>query len=341
MATRRTQLRRRKELIQWKVCPPLPGRLVFQFPEYLPERRVYYVLGKIVILGHPDHVQSFDIDRLVFADDLRRKFLKRISSGIADFGVQPGYSKPGFLSIITVLDLSRQTALKYPQSLFILNERARIFELFALAGSGQRLDTNIYADFGFGLFEWLNIGFNQDTHKIPIAGVTADGQIEGFSVIRKRATPNNVERFGLLCQSDSAVSKGEGVGGVSSRLAMTARFKFRILRSLLEEVSESRIEIKQRLLKNNRTDLGKKGLLGLFFPLGEFQRSVMIVNGFLFLLPGFTAIVQSLIVDIANAAEGSPKLRNLRISWEESVFESLLDYHGDILKQIGRLCNGR
>src|SRR5215475_8320518 len=106
---------------------------------------------------------------------------------------------------------------------------------------------------------------------------------------------------------------------------MTARFKFRILRSLLEEVRESRIEIKQRLLKNNRTDLGKKGFLGLFFPCGEFQRGVMIVNGFLVLLPGFTAIVQSLIVDIANAAEGSPKLRSLRISWEESVFERLLD----------------
>jgi hypothetical protein len=38
-------------------------------------------------------------------------------------------------------------------------------------------------------------------------------------------------------------SKGEGVGGVSSRLEMTARFKFRILRSLLEKIGESGIEI--------------------------------------------------------------------------------------------------
>jgi hypothetical protein len=117
MPTRRTQLRRRKESIQRQVCPAAPGSLVFQFTEYLPERRIRDVFGKIVILYHPYYVQSFDIDRLVLADDLRREFLKRIPSGIADFGVQSGYSESGFLSIITVLDLSRQTALKCPQSL--------------------------------------------------------------------------------------------------------------------------------------------------------------------------------------------------------------------------------
>jgi hypothetical protein len=141
---------------------------------------------------HPDHIQSFNKDRLVFADDLRREFLKRIPSGIADSGVQSGYSESGFLSIITVLDLSRQTTLKYPQSLFIHNERARIFELFSLAGRGQRLNPDIYADFGSGLFEWLKVGFNKNADKIASARIPADGQVEEFSVIRKRATPGNI-----------------------------------------------------------------------------------------------------------------------------------------------------
>src|SRR5882672_5059709 len=109
MTTRRAQLRRRKESIQRQVCPAVPVSLVFQFAEYFPERRISNVFGKIMILYHPGYVQSFDIDRLVFANDLRREFLNRVSSGIADFGVQFGYSKPGFLSIITVLDLARQT----------------------------------------------------------------------------------------------------------------------------------------------------------------------------------------------------------------------------------------
>src|SRR5215468_2575843 len=104
MPARRTQLRRRKESIQWQVCPAVPVRLVFQFAEYFPERRVRDVFGKIVILYHPDYVQSFDIDRLVLADDLRREFLKRVSSDIADSGVQFGYFESGFLSIITVPD---------------------------------------------------------------------------------------------------------------------------------------------------------------------------------------------------------------------------------------------
>jgi len=253
--------------------------------------------------------------------------------------MQPGYSESGFLSIITVPDLTRQTALQYPQSLFTPDERARVFDLLALAGRGQRLNTNVYAHFGFGLFERLNVGFNQDADKIAIARIPADSQIEDFSVIRKRTTPNNVERFGLLGQDDSTISKGEGIIRVASRLAMTARFKFRILSSLLEEVGESGVEIPQRLLKNNRTDFGKKGFLRLLFPCGEFQSGIVIADGFLLLLPGPAVKFEGLIVYKTSAAEGSGKLGGLRIRGEESVFESLLDYHGEILQGIGELCN--
>jgi hypothetical protein len=260
------------------------------------------------------------------ADDLRRKSLKRIPSGIADFGVQFGYSKPGFLSIITVIDLTRQTTLQYLQSLFAPHERARIFDLLAVAGRGQSLNADIYADFGPGLFEWLNGSFNQDADKIASAGISADRQIDDFRIARERPAPYNVEWFGLLCQYDSTVSKGESIGGVASRLAMTARFKFRILRSILEEIGESCIEIAQRLLKNNRTDLGKKGFLRLLFPFGEFQRGVVIANGFLFLPPGLAAIFQSQIVNIASAAEGPGELSRLLISGKESILERLL-YH--------------
>src|SRR5262245_11024169 len=42
------------------------------------------VLGKIRMFQHPDYVQSFDKDRLVFADDLRRELLKHIPSGVTD-----------------------------------------------------------------------------------------------------------------------------------------------------------------------------------------------------------------------------------------------------------------
>src|SRR5262244_3146783 len=124
MAARRTQLGRREELIQWEVCPAVPSRLVFQFAEYLGKRRIRDVFGKIVVLNHPGHVQSFDKDRLVLADDLRSEFLKRVSSGIADPGVQPRYFEPSFPAIIAALDLARQTALKSLQPLFAPEESA-------------------------------------------------------------------------------------------------------------------------------------------------------------------------------------------------------------------------
>jgi hypothetical protein len=99
---------------------------------------------------HPDYIQSFDKDRLVFADDLRRELLKPIPSSVTDFGVQSRHSQSGLCPIITILDLTRQSTLKYSQSLFMLNERARVFDLLAIAGRSRRLNTNVYADFGFG-----------------------------------------------------------------------------------------------------------------------------------------------------------------------------------------------
>src|SRR5262245_12230825 len=334
MSTRRTQLRRRKEPVQWQIASAIPFRLVFQFTEYFGKRRISNVLGQIRMFQHPDYVQSFDKDRLVFADDLRRELLKRIPSGVTDFGVQSRHSESGLCPIITILDLTRQPTLKYSQSLFILNERARTFDLLALAGRSKRLNTNVYADFGSGLPERFDLGFNKDADKIASTCVPADSQIEDFSVIGKLPTPNNIELFGLLGQYDSTISKGEGIGGVANRLAMTARFKFRILRSLLEEVRESRIQITQRLLKNNRTDLGKEGFLRFLFPFSEFQCGAAIAEGFLLLLPSLAAIIQSPIVNIARAAEGSGKLLSLLTSREEPVFESLLNYHGDILRQL-------
>ena len=111
---------------------------------------------------------------------------------------------------------------------------------------------------------------------------------------------------------------------------MTARFKFRILSSFLEEVGESRIEITQGLLKNDRTDLGKEGFLRLLFPFGELQCGVVIAEGFLVLLPGLAAKFEGLIVYKASATEGSGQLLGLFIRGEELVFESLLNYHAYI-----------
>ena len=136
-----------------------------------------------------------------------------------------------------------------------------------------------------------------------------------------------IRRLGLLSKCDQAISKAESIGSVASRLAMASGFKFRILSSLLEEICKSRIEIAQRLLKNNRTALGEKGFLRLPFPFGQFQGGIVIANGFVLLLPCLIAMVQSLIVNKASATEGPGKLRGLRSSREEPEFKRLLNYH--------------
>jgi len=283
-----------------------------------------------MIFQHPDYVQSFDKDRLVLADDLCGEFLKRVSPGVADFGVESGYFQSGLLAIVTALDLARQAALKPLQSLFSPDERARIFELFALAGRGQRLNANVYAYFGFGLLKWLDVGFDQNADKMASSCVSADGKAKDFCILRQQTTPRNIERRGVLGQRDLSISKAKSIGGIARRLAVASGFEFGILRSLLEEIREGGIEIAERLLKNNRTDLRKKGPVRLLFPLGKFRCGFVIANGFLLLPPGRGAQLQCLIVNIPGATEGSGQLLGLFISGEESVFESLFNYHAYI-----------
>jgi hypothetical protein len=73
--------------------------------------------------------------------------------------------------------------------------------------------------------------------------------------------------------------------------------------------------------------------------LGEFQGGLVIADGFLLLLPGLAAKFEGLIVNEASATEGSPKLSGLCISGEESVIESLLDDHVDILDHFRGCCD--
>src|SRR5262245_23126881 len=103
MTTTRTQFGRGIELIQFSIISPIPVGLVFQFPENLAKGRICYMLGQLAILQHPGDVQSFNIDRLVLADDLGREFLNRISTAVADSGMELGYYEPGFLSIVAPL----------------------------------------------------------------------------------------------------------------------------------------------------------------------------------------------------------------------------------------------
>src|SRR5215475_8137641 len=222
MPTRRTQLRRRKKPVQWQIGSPIPFGLVSEFAEYFPKRRINDVFGQRVILRHPGHVQSFDKDRLVLADDLRREFLNRVSSGIADSGVESGYFMFSFLAIVTALDLARQAALKPLQPLFSFDQWARVFNLLAFAGRGQRLNTYVYTDFCFRFLQWRYIGFDENTYKIASNRILAYCQIQYLSVFRQLAAPRNIERRGLLGQCYLPVSKREGVGGIAGRLMMMA-----------------------------------------------------------------------------------------------------------------------
>jgi hypothetical protein len=339
MATPRTQLRRRKEPIQRKIGSAVPECLVFQFSEYLSERRINDVFGKIVIPHHSGHVQSFDKDRLVLADDPGRELLKRVAPCVADSGVKSGYFELGFLTIITAFDFARQSALKSLQSLFSSDQWTGIFYLLAFTGRGERLDADINADFSFSFLQGLDVGLDQNAHKIAPGCIATDRQAEHLGIVRQWTTPRDIQWLRLLGQRDLAVSKSKSIGRIASRLVGAPGFESWIFSPLLKEVCEGRIEIAERLLKRYRTDFGKKSSIRILFPFSKLGCGFVIADKFLFLLPGHASQFQCLIVNISRAAEGASQLRGLFVSGEESVFESLFDYHERILYSTRPYCN--
>jgi hypothetical protein len=119
---------------------------------------------------------------------------------------------------------------------------------------------------------------------------------------------------------------------------MAPGFEIGIPGSLLEEVRKSRIQIAERLLKDNRADFGKKSPLRLLFPLCKFGGAFVIAYGLLFLEPGCGPKLQCLIVNIASATKGMRQLRRLLTGRKESVLEGLLLYHQIILHWISTFC---
>src|SRR5262249_32937778 len=154
--------------------------------------------GQIVVLNHPDHIQSFDKDRLVLADELGREFLKRVPAGLADFGVPFGHFQVRLVAVLAPISFAREAPLKPLPSLFAPDEWARVFEFLPVAGRGQGLKADIYADLGVGLLERLNLSVDEETDKIALTCISADGEADEFRVGGKRSAPDDVERLGLL-----------------------------------------------------------------------------------------------------------------------------------------------
>src|SRR5215510_1945480 len=192
MTARRTQLGRRKEPVQLKIGSPRPSGLIFKFAEYFTKRRVNNMPGQRMILCHSGNVQPFHKDRLVLAGDLRRKFLKRIAPGIADSGMEFSDFEFRLIAVIAAFRLARHSALKPFQSFYSSQEWTGIFYLLAVAGSRQRFNPHVYADFGFGFLQWPHVGLDQDADKIASGRITAHSQAKQPGIVRQWAAPRDI-----------------------------------------------------------------------------------------------------------------------------------------------------
>jgi len=219
----------------------MPTGLVFQFAEYFGKRRISDVFRKAMILHHPGNVQSFNKDRLVLADDLRREFLNRVSARITYLRVKLSYFEFGFLSIIAALDLAGKTALNLLQPFFSSNQWMRVFKSVSVAGCSESLNADVNSDLGFGLFQWLHVRLDQSADKVTFALVFADCQVDELCIIGKWTRPGDIQRIILLGECDLAILVRESVLRVTNRLRAVFRFELRVIGSLLEEIRERRI----------------------------------------------------------------------------------------------------
>ncbi len=334
MTTSATEFRGWKVPVERNIGSAIPFSFVFQLSEHLSPRCVANRFSQPLILVHIRNTQTLNKDRLVFAYGLCRELVQIVSAGVCYFGVNPGYLKSRFVSIVTALYFTTQTTLANLQTPFFLLQKLRIWQLLAIAKSRQIFQANIYTDGSFCLFQGLDVGFNKDTNKVSLSRISAYRQRLNRRVFRQRTRPTDFQRFALSCQRQFITFQSKSVVGITHRLSRFATLKSGIVSATRKEVSESSVKMAKRLLQYNATYFIQEYGCRLFFELRKQRGGSVIAQRLLILLPRCCSRLKHSIIDKSGTTKGLSKLLFLRVGWKESILEGLATLHAYSLHEI-------
>ena len=286
----------REKAINLDQLSAVPQSLIGQYSDKITPSGIGNGLRQTMVLNQTLHIEIFDADRLVFADQSNAEGMEGIAPGITYRRIGPSGLNLCLSSVLRSFLLLRQSPL-FPSQLFLtLGKMLRVCDFFSRAENGQILQAEINPNPNLTTTSHLLDLRDDATGDVPAAiGIVAHGDCR--RVGRKVPRPHHLQRLGHLRERQHLISIIKAGLGEFSGLASVFPAETRIFRSLAKEVPISRVEMTKRLLQRNARHFvkpcerrvffkGRKHRVGLnepafffaFRPYGLSQRSSAIVD---------------------------------------------------------------
>ena len=327
--TTTTALARRLPLADLDECSSIPFRLVGQLPDQFEPGTICDRLSQLSVFHHVGCTQRFANKRLVFTNQFGRYLVQPIPTDVGYSFLYLRYSQSCSVPPAGTFRPATQSPLLKRQSLSVLAYRPDVLETLTFTCDSQCFDTEVDS-YLCCCRRQTAIGFvDANTGEVFTGRRNAYRDCRRFRA--KASRPSNIQSSNL-CEGKVVVPAipFESRTRKLSRLMPLLTFESRVLRPLLKEVDECRIQMAQALLQRNTRNLLEPSRFVLLLPTGQLLRSCPVSGSFASLLVRVGSMLQRTIENVTNTSERLRQNLFLCRSRVEPIFVRF-DRHSNII----------
>lgn len=266
LATMGAYLRARIIPVDDDELSPIPFRLVFEHAtEFRPSGvqnafvqtafsglsvrkpmfRIVRVRFRSAPFRHVPHLEVFEYNRLVLADDSRTQLMEEVTAHVRDSGVGAGHFESGLPTIVTAFGLTGQRFLFSPQPFGKFPVMTRIGYGLPIAGDGETVHTQVDSDLVLP-YRKLSDGLLDQNADMPSSGgVQAYRHGTRLRLAGQSSRPSDWQWLPHFrkCKLIAVAIPFERASSVFGASAVGFGFKSRIISGLFEKVGEGGLQV--------------------------------------------------------------------------------------------------
>ena len=195
-----------KPSVNLNQCPTIPLALILHLANQLGPTCISNGGADFTVLQHILHRQILDSNRLIFAYQSSRQFVKKIFSGIGNSCLNSGNLPPSLLSIVGVFNSTRECFLSLSQLISKAFEVKRVSNLLAITGSNKRSDSRVNSYSLINLGQRLNcMVIDQQRDEPTSRRIQSHRDCGWFAPRRDTSAPTDGQSLITLCQPQLSI----------------------------------------------------------------------------------------------------------------------------------------
>src|SRR5712691_3460200 len=312
-----TGLRRWVPLIDFDHGSSVPLALVFQLTDKLTPSDIVNSFSKLVILDHVLDCQALHAHHLVFVNKACTELMLVVSSAVSNASMNLGDFETCLLPVLRAFLFLGMPPLRFCQSFLIFGKEVGVAHTLSGRECDHGCNAKVQTDHLIHNGKRLDVLLYQNGDKVAVGTILRNRDRSGFGVFGQRSMPVDIQRFIHLGKHEGLPMPFEGVGGIGSRLIMLLFLEGWVVGAALKEIDKGMIQMPQGLLKGDRRDLCKPGIV--FLEVRQQSSKIMVGEALCMLNIGRLTGRESPIVDKADTPKRLSKADPLLIGREEPV----------------------